>query len=70
MSSEQQRGRPQKYPLYKLQVGQYFRVPVTDADKARVRHTLANSMYYWKKKLGGEFSLRSVDGFIYVYRLS
>jgi len=60
------RGRPSKFPLQKLEIGQSFFVPCsTPADK----NAVSVSARYFAQKLKRKFTTRSVDGGMRVWRI-
>lgn len=66
------RNRPWKYIAFtKLEVGQGFRVPLSDLSYASgtPSHTVQVSAWYWGKKLGRRFATRRERDCVLVVRV-
>src|SRR5690349_6743042 len=67
------RGRPVKYPLANLDVGQSFFIPTTSREEARkIRSRLANAVYLFEKQTSGQrqFTLRTTSDGVRVWRIA
>lgn len=64
------RGRPTKYPLTEMGVGDSFFVPLPDGiTKQRLVNRLSSAAGYWRKHHdGGRFCIRAVDGGVRIWR--